>query len=46
MEKNYLTQHSGCYEPCDYMEYKVTFIEGSLWIDIKSIKYKACRKPN
>ena len=47
MEKNDLTQHSGCYEPCEYMEYKVTFIVWSLWTDIIIIKTKkACRKSN
>lgn len=48
MEKNDLTHHSGCFEPCEYMEYKVTFLEWSLLIDIwyKIIKYKARRKSN
>ena len=48
MEKNDLNQHSGCYEPCQYMEYKVRFTVWSLWVwtDIILREYKACRKSN
>lgn len=46
MEKKDLTQHSGCYEPCEYMEYKVTLIIENLFIDLKLTKYKDCRKSN
>ena len=45
MEKSDLTQHSGCYEPCEYMEYKVTSIDGSMLLDIKLIKPKLVGNP-